>query len=132
MFGATAEQIADVRPFVGLDDEVLEAVVDKSLYIWVPKGQTVIRQGDSGFEFYVIRAGDAVVKKDGEIVTRLGRGDVFGEMVVEGGGRRSADVIAETPLSLMTMSIWNYRSVTEEYPELAERFRQIAQARRDG
>ncbi|MDX1745001.1 MAG: cyclic nucleotide-binding domain-containing protein [Halobacteriales archaeon] len=128
---ATTEQIADVRPFVGLDEEVLAAVAEKSLYIWVPKGQTVIRQGDSGFEFYIIRAGDAIVKKDGEIIARLGRGAVFGEMVVEGGGRRSADVIAETPLSLMTMSVWNYRSITEEYPELAERFREIAESRRN-
>ena len=132
MFGATTEQIADVRPFAGLDQEILEAVADKSLYIWVPKGQMIIRQGDSGFEFYIIRSGDAIVQKNGEIIARLGRGDVFGEMVVEGGGRRSADVIAETPLSLMTMSIWNYRSIAEEFPEVAERLREIAQARRNG
>lgn len=130
MFGVTRDQVAAVRPFEGLDDETLDAVIAHSLFVWSPAGQTVVKTGDAGHGFYIILSGDADVRIDGDTVARLGPGDLFGEMALEGRGKRSADVVARAPLSLMTMSVWNYQAISAKYPVVAERLRDLAEQRR--
>ena len=129
MFAVTTEQLAEAPAFEGLDRETLEAIGSNALYIWVPAGQTVIREGESGFDFYVILAGDADVVNGGATVAELGPGDIFGEMALIDRGKRTADVVARSPLSLMTMSSWNFRSVTKRFPALTDRLAQLARSR---
>lgn len=129
MFAVNTEQLAETAAFEGLEREVLEAIGSNALYVWVPAGQAVVREGESGFDFYVILAGDAAVVNGGETIAELGPGDVFGEMALIDRGRRTADVVASSPLSLMTMSAWNYRSVTSRFPALADRLEELARAR---
>lgn len=130
MFGVTVEQVSEAGAFEGLDRETVDAVVSNALFIWVPAGQAVVRQGESGFDFYVILSGEADVLSENVTVAELGAGDVFGEMALIEGGRRTADVVARSPLSLMTMTAWNYRTVTKLHPALAERLMQLAESRR--
>lgn len=130
MFGVTREQLAAVHPFEGLDDETLDAILGRALFIWVPAGQTVVQEGTSGFDFYVILAGDADVESGGRVVAHLGPGDVFGEMALVDGARRNANVEAASALTLMTMSAWNYRATTTEFPAVAVRLEQLAESRR--
>ena len=130
MFAVTTEQLGEAPAFAGLDRQTLDAVASNALYIWVPSGQLVVRAGESGFDFYVILAGDADVVNDGAVVASLGPGDVFGEMALIEGGQRTADVVARSPLSLMTMSAWNYRSVAKRFPALADRLTRLALSRR--
>jgi CRP-like cAMP-binding protein len=65
--------------------------------------ETVIKQGDPGSEFFVIRSGEAAVWVKGDdgnkkkIVT-LKAGDYFGEAALLKEEARSADIIAETAL----------------------------------
>lgn len=131
MFGVTTEQLAEVRPFQGLDEEALEALASRGVFMWVPEGQAVIRQGEAGSGFYVIMAGEAEVSIDSETVAVLGPGDVFGEMaLVEGRKtRRNADVVARAPLTIMTMSAANYRNIATRFPDLGARLRELADSR---
>jgi CRP-like cAMP-binding protein len=129
VFAVTTDQLAEAPAFDGLDHDTLEAIASRGLYIWVPAGQAVVKAGESGFDFYVILSGDADVVSDDVAVARLGAGDVFGEMALIDGGKRTADVVARTPLSLMTMTSWNYRSVTKQFPALADRLMQLARSR---
>ena len=129
MFAVTTEQLAEAPAFAGLDRETLEAVASNALYIWVPAGQAVVRAGESGFDFYVILTGDAAVVNGDETIAELGPGDIFGEMALIDRGKRTADVVARSPLALMTMSAWNYRSVTKRFPEITERLIELARSR---
>ncbi|HSK46606.1 MAG TPA: cyclic nucleotide-binding domain-containing protein [Coriobacteriia bacterium] len=68
------------------------------------EGELVYQQGDTGNVMYVIRSGQVRISRadsHGEILlATLSAGDFFGEMSLISGGRRSATVIAETPVEL--------------------------------
>ncbi len=59
-------------------------------------GEHIVHEGDAGREMFVIRSGTAVVRRrNGGELTRLGKGDFFGEMSVLESLPRDADVVAE-------------------------------------
>ena len=64
-----------------------------------PAGETIVREGDEPDGFYLVVAGEAGVRGD-----RLGPGDFFGELaLLEEGGRRTADVVAVTDLTVLRL-----------------------------
>jgi putative peptide zinc metalloprotease protein len=73
-----------------------------------PAGSTLIRQGDRADRLYLLRAGVVRVSRtraDGRVETlaTLGPGDYFGETALLAGVRRTANVIAETDVRLLTL-----------------------------
>merc|ERR1712087_800007 len=74
--------------------KLAQAFVDQSFQ----KGATIIKQGDSGHEFFVIREGEASVHVDGNKVTTLKKGDYFGEASLLRDEVRNATIQAETVL----------------------------------
>lgn len=73
-------------------------------------GQVIIKQGDDGHEFFVIREGDAeVLVSDGggagpQQVATLGPGDYFGEKALLGNEPRAATVKAVTEISTLRLT----------------------------
>ena len=73
-------------------------------------GEAVIRQGEEGEHFYIIRDGKCrVIRKtrknpEGMILARLQAGDNFGEESLISGGKRNASIIMETDGVLMSLS----------------------------
>jgi putative ABC transport system ATP-binding protein len=59
-------------------------------------GETVIREGESGEEFFVISDGEVEVIRADHEVARLGPGDFFGEVALISGEPRNATVVAES------------------------------------
>ena len=58
-------------------------------------GEAIVREGEPGREMFVIRSGAAVVRRRaGGEISRLAKGDFFGEMSVLESLPREADVIA--------------------------------------
>ena len=63
------------------------------------------------------------MRRDGKVVAALGPGDVFGEIGVLEKTLRNADVVATSPLRLVTLSRFDVKRV----PEAAERIRSRAE-----
>jgi CRP-like cAMP-binding protein len=127
--GVTTEQLSHVDLFEGLGEEALGAIAERSVFIGARPGLHIVKEGESGFDFYLIVAGTVDVVADGVTVASLGPGEVFGEMALLGGGKRSADVVATSVVSLLTMMVWDYRRTADEYPELARRLEALAASR---
>jgi CRP-like cAMP-binding protein len=125
----TADDLSSVPLFQGLSQDKLEKIASQAVRISAHPGIFLARQGSPGFDFFIVLDGAADVKKDGEVIASLSPGDVFGEMALLGGKRRNADVVATSPMTLMTMMIWDFRSVTENYPVVAERLQELAKSR---
>jgi putative ABC transport system ATP-binding protein len=58
-------------------------------------GETIIREGEFGEEFFVISDGEVDVVRADHEVARLGPGDFFGEVALISGEPRNATVVAE-------------------------------------
>jgi monovalent cation:H+ antiporter, CPA1 family len=54
------------------------------------------------------------VIKGGEVIGSLGPGDVFGEIGMLSGGKRTADVVATSSMQLITLSKWDLRRISSE------------------
>ena len=127
--GVSKEQLASVDIFEGLDDEALETIAGRAIAIGAHPGIKLVHQGDSGFDFFMILSGTADVRSGDETIATLGPGDVFGEMALLGGRKRSADVVATSVMYLVTMMVWDFRATLDEYPEVGHRLRMLAEER---
>jgi len=95
----------------------------------VDAGTVLVREGDFGHAVFAIRSGTADVRHHDMTVNTLGPGDFFGEIAVMSGGRRSASVVATSPLTLVTIfnrEIWR---LERDAPEVASALREAVAAR---
>lgn len=69
-----------------------------------PSGHVLIKQGDSGNEFYVIVTGKVSVTIDASKVADLGVGDYFGEIALLRAEPRNATITATTKLSVLKIT----------------------------
>jgi CRP-like cAMP-binding protein len=80
-------------------------------------GQIVIRQGDQGELFYLIRSGkvDVVIEKDGkkDIVATLQAGQFFGELALKTDEPRNATIIARAPSVFYTLGKADFKDALE-------------------
>jgi len=80
-----------------------EQLLDKGAMEWLDEqtfkdGEVVFQEGDIGDRFYLILEGTAKVTKNGKFVSRLNRGQSFGEVALVGDKPRDVTVSAEGSL----------------------------------
>jgi CRP-like cAMP-binding protein len=104
-----AADLATLPLFGGMSGEQLGQIATSCEELEIEEGTVLLREGDFGHAVFAIRSGTADVVHDGAVVNTLGPGDYFGEIAVMSGGRRSASVVATSPLRLVTIfnrEIW--------------------------
>ncbi|XP_055301240.1 cGMP-dependent protein kinase 1 isoform X2 [Sitodiplosis mosellana] len=114
--------LSSVRVLQGVSDNVLHKIGDLLKREFYATGSTIIRQGDQGDKFYIIRGGSVTVTKrmdDGvRIVGMLKRGDYFGEQALINKARRMASIIVNDPgtecLTLDRSAFTKYLGTIEE------------------
>ncbi len=67
-------------------------------------GDVLVRTGDPGESFFLILSGEAEVVQRGEVLTRLGRYDYFGEVAMLLSSQRTADVRAYTEVEVLSVA----------------------------
>lgn len=117
------DKLKSVPLFATLSKKDLKQLARFTDEIDVPEGKALARQGEFAYEFFVIQDGNAEVTQDGTKVRDLGPGDFFGEIGLLESERRTASVVAQSPMSLIVMAGWDFRSLEREMPELATKIR---------
>jgi CRP/FNR family transcriptional regulator, cyclic AMP receptor protein len=97
-----------VLPLDGLSEQELSALGACSDWITRPAGTQLARQGELGREAFVIVDGVIEVRRDGEPLAMLERGEVVGELAVLGGWHRTADILAETDVELLVFDVRSF------------------------
>jgi CRP-like cAMP-binding protein len=98
----------------------LGALFGRLVPVEIKPGQVLIKQGDSGDFYYIIKAGRVNVsrksEKDGKVVmlSELKEGDGFGEEALVSGAPRNANVIALTPGTLMRLAKKDFDELLRE------------------
>lgn len=107
-----------------LDDKELDLLSSHAHYITYPKGSTPIEEDGPGHAMFVVVSGEAAVTVMGEHepIAILRAGDIFGEMSLLTGARRSATVTALAPMEVIEVSKQALAHVLEHSPSLVERF----------
>jgi CRP-like cAMP-binding protein len=117
--------LAAIPLFVALDSEHLDALAAVASEVEAEAGRELTAEGDFGHALYAIERGTADVTRDGEAVRTLGPGDVFGEVAVLKSGRRTATVIATSPMKLIAIFKRDVWALEQRSPEAAERLRAL-------
>jgi CRP-like cAMP-binding protein len=87
----------------------------------LPAGYHLLDQGRLPHEFFVIEEGDAEVVHGGKTVATLGAGDFFGEIALIRTDRRTASVVAKTPMKLIVVFGPNFRALASDMPRVADK-----------
>jgi putative ABC transport system ATP-binding protein len=107
------EFLRAVDLFRALTPTQLTDVAEKMKKRKYEAGETIIREGESGEEFFLISDGEVdVIRADHEIA-RLGRGDFFGEVALISGEPRNATVLATQPLDTFVLGKADFQSAIE-------------------
>ena len=116
----TAEALSRVPLLSGLDSKQLNALARSFTERTFPADSVVVKEGDErGIGFFVITDGRARVTLKGEELDTLGVGDHFGEIALIGDRVRTATVTAETDLSTLVTTVWEFRAFVQNDPDVA-------------
>jgi CRP-like cAMP-binding protein len=108
------DHLKTIPLFSSLSERALNTIAVFATESSVSAGKRLVHEGDYSYDLIVIESGTADVIKDGEVIGALGPGDVFGEMGMLTGGRRTADVVASSPMRLITLSKWDLKRISDE------------------
>jgi CRP-like cAMP-binding protein len=108
------DRLKTIPLFASLSDKALETVTVFASETSVSAGKRLVHEGDYSYDLIVIETGTADVIKGGEVIGSLGPGDVFGEIGMLSGSKRTADVVATSSMRLITLSKWDLKRISTE------------------
>ena len=122
-------RVREIPMFRHLSQSELERVAGWLQAYSVPEGDLLVREGASAQEFFLIEDGEAAVLQDGERIAVLGPGDFFGEIGLVETDRRTASIIAATPMDVIVMYRAEFEQMEKELPTVADQIRATIKAR---
>jgi CRP-like cAMP-binding protein len=124
-----SDELRSMPIFKNLTDSQRKLAAERLQEVDVDLGAVIARQGDFAYHLFVVREGTAAVTIDGELVTSLGPGSTFGEIGILDRGRRTANVVAATPMRLLTMTVGDFDELAADLPEFAAHAKTMAMYR---
>jgi len=123
------DALAKLSLFSDLERPQLEAVAHTMSQESFPAGQRILRQGFAGGGFFIILDGEVSVRIDGQDITRLGKGDFFGEISLLLGEPPIADVVTLSPVSALQLAGPDLRAFLLTFPPVMFRMLQSVSRR---
>jgi hypothetical protein len=133
-FVEDAGRLRSFAPFNQLTIGEAMVLRDRMMLIEVAAADAVIHEGEDTRSLYLILDGTASVQRDIQpngrrIVRILEPGDIFGEIALVTGARRTADVVACSPLRLLCLEQTVYAELLGAHPEVQGHLTHIAASR---
>lgn len=112
-------RILQSKAFLQVPPANIQAMFMRIQEIPVKAGDTIIKQGDDGDYYYIIKHGKCKVTRTSKANTQLTLatlkdGDVFGEEALLSEAKRNANIIMETDGALMRLSKQDFNSLLKE------------------
>jgi CRP/FNR family transcriptional regulator, cyclic AMP receptor protein len=123
------QELKSVALFSSLSKNELRFVAQQADEIDVPAGTRLATEGRFAYEFFVIEDGTADVIRDEAPIATVGPGDFFGEIGLLESERRTASVVAASPMRLIVLTGSSFRMIEREMPAVAQRIREAIKDR---
>jgi CRP/FNR family transcriptional regulator, cyclic AMP receptor protein len=121
MRAVDAARLQSIPLFADLSHKEREQIARWADEVDVHAGYHLLEQGRFPHEFFVIEQGTVAITKDGQHVADLGPGDFFGEIAILEHERRTATVVASTPVTAIVMLARDFEAMENAMPEVAAR-----------
>ena len=118
--------------FAPLPGGSLEHIAGRLAPMRLEAGSVVVREGDEGDRFYIVAEGELSVTQDGEELTTLAAGDVFGEIALLRDVPRTATVVARNDAVLYALDRDDFLAAVTGHPQSAEAAENVVSARMAG
>jgi NTE family protein len=116
-------RLAGISLFAGLPEDELDTLASSASEVEFAEGAALTNEGDLGHCLFVIEFGKADVTSGAETLGEVGPGDVVGEIAVLSSGRRTASVVAKTPLRALKWFKTDVWALEGRAPESVQRLR---------
>jgi CRP/FNR family cyclic AMP-dependent transcriptional regulator len=97
----------------------LESIGRMSDELDVRVGKDLTVQGKPAREFFILVAGEAVVRRNGRKIRVLGPGDLVGEIALINDGPRTATVTVSEPSRVLVLTARDFRTMLRDSPDIA-------------
>jgi CRP/FNR family transcriptional regulator, cyclic AMP receptor protein len=114
------EHLAAVPLFEGLSKKQLRRISSLMTRLDEPAGKVLTREGQQGYEFFIVLEGEVEVRHGDRLVATRGPGEYVGEIALLDKRPRSATVVATTPVLVEVLSRREFMGLLAEAPELSE------------
>jgi CRP/FNR family transcriptional regulator, cyclic AMP receptor protein len=84
----------------------------------LPEGKVLIKEGDTGREFFVLIEGTAEVARGGKKVASIGPGDFFGEIALISKTPRNATITTTSPVRALVITDRAFRQLLDHSPQI--------------
>jgi CRP-like cAMP-binding protein len=118
---AKIELLRHVTLFSGCSKRELGEIARITDELDFEPGKTLIRQGDTGRQFYVVVEGAVSVERDGEILPRRGGSEFFGEISLVSGVPATATVTTTEPTRALVIAQRHFRALLDRSPSIHRR-----------
>jgi CRP/FNR family transcriptional regulator, cyclic AMP receptor protein len=125
----SSQLLSKVPIFSELSKRELHGIAEAVKEVTHEQGSVLAREGESGIGFFLIVDGTARAEVGGQAKTTMGAGDFFGEISLLDGGPRTATVVAETPITMLALTQWVFKSLIEHNPSIASKMLKVMAAR---
>ena len=115
------DHLGQVRLFRACSKKELNTIGRASDEVHVSAGKTLVEEGKTGHEFFLILDGKASVARGGRKVATLGPGDYFGELALLDRGPRNATVTADSDMDVLVLGQREFSGVLDEVPTIAHK-----------
>jgi membrane protein len=86
------------------------------LVLETPPGWVFFQEGETGADMFFVLAGLVSIRKGGQELAQVGKGQFFGEMTFLLGQERSATVVALEPCQCVVVDAQNFEALLLEFP----------------
>lgn len=127
-----ASLLSQVPLFSGLSKSQLNRIAKELKEKTYEPNETIVKEGDTGATFFMIKDGSVEVRRKGKVLSKLGKGQFFGELSLLDSQPRSADVVSTEQTKCMILTSWSWWAYLSTNPKMVkEVMRVLAQRLRE-
>ncbi|NOX48145.1 MAG: cyclic nucleotide-binding domain-containing protein [Chlorobi bacterium] len=112
--------LKNTRIFSETENFVLYEIASVLTEVRMGRGQVIFKKGEEGDKMYIIKEGSVRVHDGGHVLSRLVKGQVFGEFALFDEEVRSASITTEEPTTLYLLGQEDFYKLLIDKPEVTQ------------